>query len=269
VLRLLLQPQRLPHIFHLSNLPDSRAINEDPNGDAGNVNNTKTMSTDLTKGKNTLPIKIPTLKDLVSESETSIKENQLMVLLNQDPPENWVKEHPFIKGHKYLPIGRVEYLLRRIFTLYKIEVLKTGVIFNAIEVTVRVQVKNPITGEWISHDGVGACELQTMKDTGSLKLDMSNVNKSAVQMALPIAKSLAIKDACDHFGKLFGSNLNHKEYLDFNPLLKQSVDPEELQMLFEMKREFLTAEQINYAERVIKNKEVDSYQKLHKELQSL
>jgi hypothetical protein len=29
-------------------------------------------------------------------------------------------------------------------------------------------------------------------------------------MALPMAKSYAIKDACDHFGKLFGRDLNRK-----------------------------------------------------------
>jgi hypothetical protein len=34
-------------------------------------------------------------------------------------------------------------------------------------------------------------------------------------MALPIAKSIAIKDACDHFGDLFGANLNRKDIVQF------------------------------------------------------
>jgi len=34
-------------------------------------------------------------------------------------------------------------------------------------------------------------------------------------MALPIAKTIAIKDACDHFGKLFGSDLNRKVQLTY------------------------------------------------------
>lgn len=227
------------------------------------------MNKELKTRDNNMPFKLPSLKELVSETEESIKENQLMVLLNQPPPPKWVKIHPFISGYKYLPIGRVEYLLRRIFTFYKIEVIKTGILFNAIEVTVRVSVKNPITGDWISHDGVGACELQTQKDTGTLKLDMSNVNKSAVQMALPIAKSLAIKDACDHFGKLFGSDLNHKEQLDFNPLLKHTIAVEDLQELFEMKKEALTDNERIDAQRILTNKEVASYKKLHDKLQSL
>jgi cytoskeletal protein CcmA (bactofilin family) len=44
---------------------------------------------------------------------------------------------------------------------------------------------------------------------------MSNVNKGSVMMALPIAKSIAIKDACDHFGDLFGANLNRKDIVQF------------------------------------------------------
>jgi len=60
-----------------------------------------------------------------------------------------------------------------------------------------------------------AQELQTTKGSGNLNMDMSNVNKGAVMMALPIAKSIAIKDACDHFGDLFGANLNRKDIVQF------------------------------------------------------
>jgi hypothetical protein len=60
-------------------------------------------------------------------------------------------------------------------------------------------------------------ELQTKADTGSLKADFSNINKSAVEMALPIAKTNAIKDACDHIGKLFGRDLNRKDSIEFTP----------------------------------------------------
>ena len=140
---------------------------------------------------------------------------QLNVILSTPPPAKWVKQHPFIKGYNYLPIDKVEYLLRRCFKKYQIEVLKTAQLFNAIEVTVRVHYLNPATNEMMYHDGVGAQELQTKSGTGNLNLDMSNVNKGSVMMALPIAKSIAIKDACDHFGDLFGANLNRKDIVQF------------------------------------------------------
>jgi hypothetical protein len=140
---------------------------------------------------------------------------QLNVILSTPPPEDWVKEHKFIKNYRYLPIDKVEYLLRRCFKKYQIEVLKTAQLFNSIEVTVRVHYFNPATNEMMYHDGVGAQELQTVQGSGNLKADMSNVNRGAVMMALPIAKSVAIKDACDHFGDLFGANLNRENGMQF------------------------------------------------------
>jgi hypothetical protein len=35
-------------------------------------------------------------------------------------------------------------------------------------------------------------------------------------MAYPMAKTIAIKDACDHFGNLFGANLNRKDTLNYS-----------------------------------------------------
>lgn len=155
-------------------------------------------------------------KEIYSDLAEIRKQEELTVALNQNPPSEWVKEHPFIKGYKYLPIERVEYLLHSLFKgSYKIEVLKSGLLLNCVEVTVRVHYKHPITGDWMFHDGVGASEIQTQKDSGHLQLDMSNINRGAIVMALPNAKSVAIKDAADHLGKLFGANLNRKDLISY------------------------------------------------------
>lgn len=159
---------------------------------------------------------LPKIKDVYGDIEKAVAKDGLMVVLNQPPKNEWVREHPYIKGYKYLPIERIEWLLRSIFkTDYKIEVLKTGLLLNAVEVSVRVHFKDIISGEWMYYDGVGAQEIQTQKDSGHLKLDMSNINRGAITMALPIAKTIAIKDACDHFGILFGANLNRKDYIEY------------------------------------------------------
>lgn len=160
---------------------------------------------------------LPTLAELTTDLELSYKNDAFNLLLNQQPPVNWVKKHPFISNYNYLPIDKIEHLLRKIFKQYRIEVLKTGQLFNSIEVHVRVHYLHPITNEWNYHDGVGACELQTKKDTGNLNLDLSNINKGAVMMALPIAKTTAIKDAVDMFGSLFGANLNRRDVIEFKP----------------------------------------------------
>lgn len=159
--------------------------------------------------------KLPTLAELYNDTELSAKNDSLNYLLNQHPPMAWVKEHPYIKGYKYLPIDKVEHLLRKIFKAYKIEITGNGTAFNAVWVSVRVHYKDIITGEWLYHDGIGAAQLQTAKGTSAA--DLANINNGAVMMALPIAKTLSIKDACDMFGSLFGANLNRRDVVNYEP----------------------------------------------------
>lgn len=157
---------------------------------------------------------LPKIRDIY-EVENVQKNDALMVLLNQPPLPVWVKKHPFISNYKYLPIERIEYLLKTIFKRYRIEITGQGQAFNGVWVTVRVHYLHPITGEWDYHDGIGAAQLQTKKGTSPAALE--NINNGAISMAFPIAKTVAIKDACDHFGKLFGSDLNRKDVIDYQP----------------------------------------------------
>ncbi len=157
---------------------------------------------------------LPKIRDIY-EVENVQKNDALMVLLNQPPLPVWVKKHPFISNYKYLPIERIEYLLKTIFKRYRIEITGQGQAFNGVWVTVRVHYLHPITGEWDYYDGIGAAQLQTKKGTSPAALE--NINNGAISMAFPIAKTVAIKDACDHFGKLFGSDLNRKDVIDYQP----------------------------------------------------
>ena len=172
--------------------------------------------------------KVPTIEELHADYESAFKNDQLNHLLNQNPPKSWIKTHPMLtyevtdevgnksrKPVRYLPIDKIEYLLMRIFQQYKIEIIKTGVIFNALEVTVRVHYKNPITGEWMFHDGTGAVDVQT--EAGQSAADLKNIKHGAIMKGLPAAKSYAIKDACEHFGRLFGKDLNRESSLEFVP----------------------------------------------------
>jgi len=152
---------------------------------------------------------LPKIADLYNDIEAVAKLDQLNALLNQQPKQEWVKSHPYVKGWKYMPIDKIEWLLQRIFKAYRIEVTGQGTAFNGVWVTVRVHYQHPITGEWNYHDGIGAQQLQTK--SGSSPAELQNINNGALSMAFPIAKSLAIKDACDHFGRLFGSDLNRKD----------------------------------------------------------
>lgn len=170
--------------------------------------------------------KLPTLAEIHEENlEVAFKNEQLNLILNSQPKQEWIKIHPFIKDYKYIPIDKIEYLLRRIFKFYRIEILRESVAFNGVYVVVRVHYLNPITKQWEFHDGIGAQQLQTKAGTSAA--DLININNGAVSMAFPIAKTVAIKDACDHFGSLFGANLNRKDSIAYSPdnsVLKSKQD---------------------------------------------
>lgn len=172
-------------------------------------------------------IQLPTLAELFSDNiHVSGRTEELNALLANKPPNQWIKKHPVIENYYYLPIDKVEYLLRKIFKKYKIEVLREGTAFNGVFVVVRVHYLNPATGEMDWHDGIGAAQLQTKK--GASAADLMNINSGALSIAFPIAKTVAIKDACDHFGEIFGCNLNRKDTILFNPdtdlIEKQQID---------------------------------------------
>lgn len=179
-------------------------------------------------------VTIPKIQDLVSDPDKAFKNDQLKVFLNQSPPNKWVLKNKLANDSDYVPIDKVEYLLDVIFQSWKVEVLDYKILFNAISVSVRLHYLDTVTGEWRYHDGVGAKELQTKKDTGSLKPDGSNVNRGAVEMALPIAKTMAIKDAADHIGKIFGRDLNRKNAIEYTPIhKKQQSEVERARLLIE------------------------------------
>jgi hypothetical protein len=165
---------------------------------------------------------LPTLAELHQDVQAAFKNDQFKLLLNQPPHTSWLKKHPLEttkndQGQKvpteYLPIDKIEFMLDRIFQEWKIEVLQATVMFQSIAVTVRLHYKSPVTGEWCFHDGVGAKSVQT--NQGASAADLSAIKDAAVQMALPSAKSFAIKDAAEHLGALFGRDLNRRDVVMF------------------------------------------------------
>ena len=160
---------------------------------------------------------LPMINKLHENAMAQIKDEQKIVvsLLNENPPIEWVKKNPYAHDSLYLPIDKVEYLLNSIFPgKYKIEITDTGIAFNAVYVSVRLHYRDLLNGDWMFHDGIGAKEIQVK--SGSSPADLQNINNGALGMAFPIAKTRAIKDAADHFGKLFGSDLNRKDFIEYD-----------------------------------------------------
>jgi hypothetical protein len=158
---------------------------------------------------------LPTLAELHNDVHSAFKNDQLNSLLNQPPHASWVKKFPAvmkIEG-EYMPIDKVDFMLKRIFGRTKIEVRSVQQVLNSMVVTLRIHYKDPITGEWDFQDGVGATPLQV--DSGQPASNINALKRTAVQIATPIAKSAAKKDAAEELGALFGRDLNRKDTIMF------------------------------------------------------
>jgi hypothetical protein len=171
------------------------------------------------------PSKLPTLAELFDDSiEVAGKSEGLNAILNTPPPSKWLKEHPYIKvkdqdgnqvPYRYLPVDKVEYLLRKIFKTYHVEITGQGTAFNGVWVTVRIHYFNPALNAMDWTDGIGSVQLQTAK--GTSPADLANINNGAIAMAFPAAKSYALKDAAEMIGNIFGANVSRKDTIAFTP----------------------------------------------------
>jgi hypothetical protein len=171
--------------------------------------------------------KLPTLQELLIENEDSLKQNALTVLLNQDPPAKWLVQHPMIRDYRYIPIEKIEYLLTRIFGNFNVEIRSTHIVANSVVVTVRLHVINPINGQAMWQDGIGAAPIQTDKGAGAT--DWNAVKTDGVQKAAPAAETYAVKDAAEKFGKIFGRDVSRKGSMNYTDLLKKSAFNDELE----------------------------------------
>ena len=219
----------------------------------------------------TIKRELPILSELydVANLETLFKKDQFNLLMNQQPEPKWILENKFAGNSKYIPIGIIETLLQRIFKEFRVEVLREGQMFNAVYVAVRLHYLHPITAEWSYHDGLGSCQIQTK--AGASPADLASINNNAVMMALPMAKSYAIKDCTDHFGKLFGRDLNRKDTMGFG--IDKNLDTEskhtELMELFELKQDFIPANDFDDVKNVIEKKQLKAYPRIKTYLENI
>jgi hypothetical protein len=167
---------------------------------------------------------LPTIQQLRDDAtlEAMAKDNVLNVLLNHEPDPSWLKEHPMVKNLKYIPIGRIEWLLTRIFVNWYVEIKTVQLIGNSVVVTIRLHYQNVTDDQWSWTDGVGASPLQT--DSGAGAIDFMKLKSSAVMLAAPAAESYAVKDAAEKLGKLFGKDISRKDTINYETLINSFVE---------------------------------------------
>lgn len=166
------------------------------------------------------PVKLPTVADLYSDSELTVKNTALAVLLNADPKKDWIKKNQFANNTEYIPISIQEWLMTRIFGKWRVEVKSVNQLLNSVCVTIRLHFIDPVTHEWDWMDGVGAQPIQMDAGAGN---DITKIKANAIQISAPAAESYAFKDACEKLGRIFGKDLNRKWSMDYSALTEQAA----------------------------------------------
>jgi hypothetical protein len=151
------------------------------------------------------------VEKLWADPEYMARVNEFNAILNQEPTKEWIKT---LAGAniKYLPIERLEWLLTSIYGQFNYEVREVRVIEGSITATVRVHLFNPVLGDWFFVDGVGAAAI------------LSGEGDMAVALALPAAKTFAVKDAVEPLGKIFGKDLNRADQIQYDNLSRAKRD---------------------------------------------
>lgn len=175
---------------------------------------------------------LPLLDDLLNDKETKADQNDLNILLNVPPKETWIKQHPFAKGVKYLPIERVEYLLTRLFIRWNVEIKSNQILANSVCVTIRLYYQDRLSDQMLWQDGIGAAPLQINQGKGAI--EFNEIKSNAVMLAAPAAESYAIKDAAEKIGKIFGKDLNRHDQIMYDSMAGIVQKPEKEEKLKEM-----------------------------------
>ena len=218
---------------------------------------------------NIVKYKAPTLLDLIADKDMAFAQDDLNLILNTPVPQSWVKTHPMVtitvNGQNvplpYIPIKRVKYLLKRIYGKYEWEIKSCQQILNAVVIVGKLTITNPVTGERESQDGVGATAIQMNK--GATQGDLSAIKANAIQIGAPAAESYALKNAAEKFGDIFGGNIYDVDSTAYtSPFGNEKINVEDLQDLYDSKKDVLSEEDKTNAERIINNKETNSYLKL-------
>lgn len=134
------------------------------------------------------------LEHLLYESRNPLAESDIREVLDSSPKKEWVDKIEELNGYRYLPIDKVEWLLSRLFDDWSAEI--THIISSEKKCIVGVSISYTIGTTKYKRPGVGSCDIGGQFTSSST--------------AFPAAKSIAIRDAAEMIGNIFGANLNRK-----------------------------------------------------------
>jgi hypothetical protein len=130
--------------------------------------------------------------------------------LSTPPNKEWIKVNKYSDNAQYLPIRKVEDLLRSFFGTYQVEMIEQPhILGNSVVISVHLKVYHPILREWLTYAGTGAVPIELEKDASPLQFE--KIKAKGLHKNIPAAKAYAISNAAKSIGRVFGSDLNNDE----------------------------------------------------------
>lgn len=194
----------------------------------------------------------------LSSGTPAINEKQISLLLKRTP-EKYIKERPAKGGGywKYVSGGYVKKVLNLMFGFdWSFEIMEQLIIHD------EAIVKGKLT---INSGGKTIVKMQFgNKDIVYKKLQQGETERKPLSIGndLKAAATDALKKCAAEIG-IAADIYNAEEFREII-VQKNSDDLEDLQTLYEMKKEVLTIDEQKFAIRIIENKEVKSFENLRK-----
>ena len=201
-------------------------------------------------------------EDLALVNENSLNSNQLSLILKKTPPQ-YVKKRPAKGGGewKYVTGGYVRKCLNLMFGWdWDFEIMHQMVLHDEAIVQGKLTVRS--NGKSIIKTQFGNKEVIYKKQLG--------VNNERVPLSIGNDLKAAATDCLKKCAAEIGIAADIYNAEDFKEVFidTSKVELEDLELLYDMKKDSLTNEEKTYIERILKNKEENSYKKLHTLLQS-
>ncbi len=152
-----------------------------------------------------------------NEDNLKLSLEKFITYINRTPNANELEPTPDGKA-KTLPIDFVETTLDELFLgMWQTHSFTYTREFNEVIGSIILEVKNPITGEWIKRTGAASIVITQDKDA-TLETFNTTKKKNALDLTFPKLKAECVLNAARSLGNVFGRNLNRKKKDVYKPL---------------------------------------------------
>lgn len=160
----------------------------------------------------------------IDDNDIRLKIQNFQTILHKDPPEGEIKTNKQANNAKYIPISFLEMKLDEMFFgIWSTKNFVTKTVVNEEVGAIELWYFHPVAKTWLCRIGAGAVMIMQKKD--SEITDIGAKIKNTMTKDYPHLKAECFRNACLSLGKSFGRDLNREFDDQYNPVIKEEIDP--------------------------------------------